>query len=148
MNYQEHQKGGVIVIALIIALLVIVAGFFMNLNEIGNTSLGFFLVTMLFLAIFALFGSMKTGVTSSEIKLTFGVGIIKKTILLHEVKAVTVVRNKWFYGWGIRYYGKGWMWNFSGLDAVELEFKNRKMRFRIGSGNAENLKLAIQSNIT
>ena len=42
------------------------------------------------------------------------------------------MRNEWYYGWGVRLTPYGWMFNVSGLDAVELTFESGK-RFRIGT---------------
>ena len=47
-------------------------------------------------------------------------------------------RNSWWYGWGIRLTPHGWMWNISGLDAVELTYRNGK-KFRIGTDELEML---------
>ena len=43
---------------------------------------------------------------------------------------------------GIRLTRHGWMWNISGLDAVELEYKDGK-KFRIGTNQPQKLCQAI-----
>jgi hypothetical protein len=53
-----------------------------------------------------------------------------------------VVRNRWYYGWGIRITPRGWLYNVSGLDAVELALKNGKC-VRIGSDEPHALARAI-----
>jgi dihydrofolate reductase len=88
-----------------------------------------------------------TEVSSEKIIIFFGGGLIKKKIPLSRVKEVKVVRNKWIYGWGIRYIINGWMWNIWGLDAVELTFNDKNAVFRIGSKNPEKLKEVIDKQL-
>jgi hypothetical protein len=42
--------------------------------------------------------------------------------------------------------GQGWLWNVSGIDAVELTMKNGD-RFRIGTDEPEKLVTAIEAVI-
>ena len=90
---------------------------------------------------------MVTDIRDGEMTLSFGIGLIKKRIQLSEIKSAEVVRNKWIYGWGIRYWGGGWMWNFKGLDAVQIEFKNSGKKFRIGTSDPDALQKFIAKNI-
>ena len=61
----------------------------------------------------------------------FGRGIVHRSIALADLASVSLVRNSWLAGWGVRLTPTGWMWNVSGLDAVELVFVDGR-RFRIG----------------
>ena len=49
----------------------------------------------------------------------FGVGLVRKRWPLKEIESVEIVRNRWWYGWGIRRVPGAWMFNVSVLDAVE-----------------------------
>jgi hypothetical protein len=82
-----------------------------------------------------------------SIRLRYGIGLISKRIPFSRIKSCEVVRNPWYYGWGIRKIPKGWMWNISGLDAVELIYQNDK-RFRIGTDEAEMLSQVINNHIS
>ncbi len=74
----------------------------------------------------------------------FGVGLIRKTIPLSDVDHVRAVLNSWLVGWGIRWIpGRYWVWNVSGLRAVELIMKDGT-RFRIGTDEPEALVQAIE----
>ena len=50
------------------------------------------------------------------------------------------------YGFGIRYVFDGWMWNVSGLDAVQLTLPDGK-HFRIGTDEPKALEAAINQAI-
>jgi hypothetical protein len=70
--------------------------------------------------------------------------MIRRTIALADIQSVRTVRNPWYYGWGLRLIPGGWMWNVSGLDAVELKLRSGKL-FRIGTDEPELLRSAILS---
>jgi hypothetical protein len=100
-----------------------------------------------------LFGALTVEVDDTTIRLRFGVGLIRKTFSLADVASCQPVRNPWWWGWGIRLIpaarpgdGRGWLYNVSGLDAVELVLKNGK-QFRIGTDEPHVLKDFIQAKL-
>ena len=93
-------------------------------------------------AILVLFGSLRVDVNEQSIQLFFGLGIIHRTIKRENIASVKQVRNSWWFGFGIRLTPHGWMWNASGLDAVEITYNNGK-KFRIGTDDPEGLLQAL-----
>lgn len=91
-----------------------------------------------------LFATLSVTVHGEWLECHFGPGLIRRRIRLTDVQRAEAVRNKWYYGWGIRITPHGWLWNVSGLDAVELTFVNGK-RFRIGTDEPDRLLEAIRS---
>ena len=55
------------------------------------------------------------------------------------------VRNKWYFGWGLRKLQHGWMYNVWGLDAVELDLTDGK-KFTIGTDEPEDLVAALSAH--
>lgn len=94
-----------------------------------------------------LFHSLTVRVSPDNIALSFGIGLIKKRFAVADIQQCNVVKNRWFYGWGIRITPHGWLYNVSGWDAVELEFHNGR-KTRVGTDDAHRLQAAIQSMIT
>jgi hypothetical protein len=90
----------------------------------------------------ALFPTLTTVVDPRRVQCFFGVGIIRREIELRDVVSVSVVRNSWSYGWGLRLIPGGRMWNVSGLDAVELRLRDG-MLIRIGTDEPTELQRAI-----
>ena len=90
----------------------------------------------------ALFPTLTAVVQSDRLQCFFGLGVIRREIPVSEILAVSVVRNPWTYGWGLRLIPGGWLWNVSGLDAVELRLQSGK-RFRIGTDEPLALHAAI-----
>jgi hypothetical protein len=89
------------------------------------------------------FGWLTVLVTSPALHVRFGIGWIRRRIPIANVRSVQLVRNRWYYGWGIRLTPHGWLWNVSGLDAVELELTSGR-RFRIGTDEPKALEAAIR----
>jgi hypothetical protein len=106
-----------------------------------------FAVTVLMafiLFILASFSTLTVAVDEQFLKIRFGWGVFRKTFPLSEVAAVRKVKNRWYYGWGIRLWfrPKMWIYNVSGFDAVELTMKNGKI-YRIGTDEPEKLETML-----
>jgi hypothetical protein len=93
-----------------------------------------------------LFGWLTVTVDEKAVTARFGIGLLRKKVLLRDIKSATRVRNKWYYGWGMRMGPWGWMFNVSGLDAVEIELRDGG-RFRVGTDEPDELASAIRSSL-
>ena len=144
-HFKETQQGGIIGISLFILIALVIIGYVFKDDVEGLSDRWFYLFVLSLLFVFAMFSDFKTVIVDNKILLKYGIGLLKKEIDVSRISSVKVVRNKWYYGWGIRYYGRGWMWNYKGFEAVELQFKDRKSNFRIGSGKAEELKECLNT---
>ena len=101
------------------------------------------IVILIGLIVAALFWGLTVEVNKDVVRLYFGFGIIHRSILREHIAMVTQVRNRWWWGFGIRWTPHGWMWNISGLDAVELTYHDGK-KFRIGTDEPEALLEALK----
>jgi hypothetical protein len=93
-----------------------------------------------------LFPTLTAVVRGGRLQCFFGLGLIRREIPVAEILAVSVVRNPWIYGWGLRLIPGGWLWNVSGLDAVELRLRSGN-RFRIGTDEPAALHAAIANAV-
>lgn len=96
--------------------------------------------------ILPLFGWLTVSVDERNLSIRFGVGLIRRVIPLATIQSWQVVRNRWSYGWGIRFYPEGTLYNASGLDAVELALADGA-RVRIGTAEPEALMRAFVSRL-
>ena len=147
MEY-HHKQIGVTVIVLIICaillLLIIPLLSFGNIHQIPPIGL-VSLVVILVLTL-VLFYSLTVEIKEKILICYFGIGLIQKKIQLENIQQVQMVQNPMYAGWGIRWMpGKYWLWNVSGLSAVELTLK-KGTRFRIGTDEPEKLLNAIKVN--
>ena len=89
-----------------------------------------------------LFPTLTAVVQGDRLCCFFGVGLIRREIPVRDILSVSVVRNPWIYGMGLRLIPGGWLWNVSVGDAVELRLRDGK-RFRIGTDEPGVLREAI-----
>lgn len=101
-------------------------------------------VLLILLLCMVLFPALTVVVRTDELVVSFGSGVIRKRFLMKDILGARAVRNPWYYGWGIRLTPHGWMFNISGLNAVELDLRTKE-RFRIGTDDPQRLVSAIQS---
>lgn len=138
--YKHTQIGWLVLILLGIGILLTAYFGFLYLNWITLSVFGIFVICII------LFASLSVIVNDKSVEIRFGVGLIKKKFSLEEIELCTVVRNRWWYGWGIRKIPKGWLFNVSGLDAVELAMRNGKV-YRIGTDESQKLGKFIQGKL-
>ena len=93
-----------------------------------------------------LFTSLTVMVYKDRIEVKFGPGLVRRRFPMVDIESCRVVKNPWYYGWGVRITPYGWLYNVSGLGAVELTMKNGK-QFRIGTDVPNELVDAIQRHL-
>ncbi|MBN2087990.1 hypothetical protein JW964_00165 [candidate division KSB1 bacterium] len=141
MLYKHTQSGWVIIFSVgNTSLILLLLAFFLQMSIIGWIAI-FLLVLTLFI-----FGSLTIEVTSEKLKWYFGIGLVRKSIFLQEIQTVSIIKNSWYYGWGIRLTPHGWLYNVSGTRGVEIELKSGK-KFRLGSDEPEKLAQVIDNGI-
>ena len=90
-----------------------------------------------------LFHSLTVEVVRGYLRFRFGVGLIHRQFRLKEIVSAEKVRNRWFYGWGIKLTPHGWLFSVSGFDAIQIKLKNGR-QYRIGTDEPERLLAAVQ----
>ena len=108
-----------------------------ELNSVSQAAL------ILLLAALLTFSTLRVNVDHRTISIQFGFGIIRKSFSVSEIETYQVVRNRWYYGLGIRYTPRGWLYCVSGLSAIELQMKNGKY-YRIGPDDPTGLASAVE----
>lgn len=140
MRY-KHTQIGYVTGGVTLAVLPLIYYAFMA--EDGE--LGLFGYTMLgaFGGLAVLFSSLTVEVTDREFRFYFGPGFWTRRFALDDIIGVEVVRNSALYGWGIRYTHHGWLYNVSGLRAVQLTIRGEG-QIRVGTDEPEALKQALE----
>ena len=89
-----------------------------------------------------LFGMLTVEIDESHLRFRFGIGLIRKRIPLAEIVEARPVRTTWADGWGIHYTARGWLYNVSGWDAVEITLASGQ-RLRLGTDEPQRLTQAL-----
>lgn len=140
--YSHRQVGTVMIGAIGIAAIVtmILLGRSADASAAARTTTSVVIVAVVF--ILFLFSSLTVTVDRETVEVRFGPGLIRKRFDTGRIVGATPVRNKWWYGWGIRLTPHGWLFNVAGLDAVELLMGDGRT-YRIGTDEPQALAAAI-----
>ena len=137
MQY-HHTQRGIFTLAVCLGSAAFVAA------VLWRTGQPAMIVTLIVLVATAfVFSSLTVDVGGSELRWYFGPGLWTYRLPLNEIQAVTIVRNHWWNGFGIRGRPGFRLYNVSGLDAVELQLKSGDVR-RIGTDDPAGLAAALQ----
>lgn len=138
-KHYHHTQTGYLLIVILGAALLFVVGLIL--------ASGFNWVALAVLVILAaclgLFATLIVEIDGEALTLRFGPGLIHKQFRLADITTCRVVKNPWYYGWGIHLTPAGWLYNVSGFWAVELQLRNGRT-YRIGTDDPEGLAEAIQ----
>ena len=144
-EYREFQFSWLMVIIMLAVEALICFFYITQLGDNPVTLRTLLIFSAFFLLILSIFYGMTTTVKDGKIRIAFGIGLIWKTIPLANVASAEVVTNRWYYGYGIRMIPGGWLYNVSGLRAVELTLRDRKSVIRVGTERPTELKRAIDA---
>jgi len=139
MNYKHTQIGYLLLF--ILFFLTLFFGFILVQVEFH---LAILFIMLFIILIVVSFATLTVTINGDYLRIKFGYGIFKKSFLIKEITSTRIVRNHWYYGWGIRL----WLWpkmlifNVSGFDAVEIKMKNNEI-YRIGTDEPKKLERAI-----
>ena len=138
MHYKHTQDGVVVKASLFFGFTLCVIVGVLLIRIVPLAAIGVGLIAGLMLLLFWFFGSLTVEVTDEELKHWFGPGFWKKSYLLVDIESATQVKNSWIFGWGIRLTPHGWLYNVSGLDAVEIQLRSGR-KFRIGTDDPQGM---------
>ncbi len=139
-DYHKKQMGHV-VIGVSSAGLIIVGGLMVK-TQFSPIAL---IISIVIAICLYFFHCLTIEIDDQHLTFFFAHGFLKKQISIAEIDKTEIVTNRWYYGWGIRRLPDGWLYNVSGLKAVEIRMKNGK-KVRIGTGEPEKVKQILDNN--
>ena len=147
MIYKEEQVGWFSNLALLLIPAIILILFILEDNLRTDGLILILIVISVFVVSFLLFYKLKVIVNDKFVIISFGIGLIRKKILIADLATVRKSRSKWYNGWGIKYLGNGWLYNIQGLNVIELSFINKNNIIRIGTKANSHLEREIKKRI-
>jgi transcriptional regulator with XRE-family HTH domain len=146
-GYSHKQFGWVIVLITFIVLTLVLILRLPSLIAQGAPPWVFLAIVLPAALISYLFSSLSISVDAEAIRWHFGPGIHRKSEKVVELLRCETVKNKHWWGLGIRFLPDGiWLYNVSGTDAVEVTLKSGR-RFRLGTDEPFALQEAIERAI-
>ena len=142
----RHTQFGTVIAAGTVAGLVLAVALMFSLS-LATLKAVWWLAVALFAIIaaaFLVFATLTVEVDERELRLRFGVGLIRKTVPLADILRCDRVRTRIWWGWGLHWTPSGWLYNVSGRDAVRLELATGRALI-VGSDDADALQQAIDA---
>lgn len=115
-------------------------------NDLEQVSILGIVAIILFICLL-IFYKLTISIDNTYFSFKLGIGLIGKKYLISDIQSCKSVRNNPLFGIGIRKIPKGWLYNVSGLNAVELTFKNKKSKVRIGTNMPDEIVRTIDKMI-
>ena len=155
MKYQHTQVGkiliGFVIISLIIAIVAITNEDFSKyapgwLDTSNWNTWGIVIVSVVELIAINM-SVLNICVDKEQVVWKFGLGFPKNSLPVSEIDSVVQVRNKWWYGFGVRHLLSGAkLYNVEGLDAIEMTTQAGK-KIRLGTDDPKKLLRTISTLI-
>lgn len=144
-KYSKTQYG---ILLNIIFLGVILFTLYAYYYQIGTNPLPFLFTLILvgvFVFILLLFYKLTITIDAEKIVATFGIGLIKKEVLLKDIdiNSIEKIKMPWYYGIGVRLTPKGWLYNIKVGEAIY--FKTTKNSFLVGTDDFETIENILKA---
>ncbi|PAJ71778.1 hypothetical protein CJF42_24890 [Pseudoalteromonas sp. NBT06-2] len=139
MEYRNTQIGTAMLSIFGIIFLILI---FASISK-PNESIAFAYVVVGLAAI--LFSSLTIRVKEGKVNWFFGPKFWNKTLNISQIESAKEISTKWYCGLGIRLVSTGWLYNVSGLTAVELKLKDGTT-VSLGTNDPDNLIKAIEQS--
>jgi hypothetical protein len=149
VKYQHTQRGGfgfyfAIVLFSVLLVFLIIDAVNGKLQDADRIAL--WAVPLIGGYVILMMSGLTVTIDKAFIRIRFGPGVFWKTYSLATISDCRPVWNGWWWGYGIRWYFRGWLYNIAGFEAVEITFKSGK-KIRIGTDQPDMLTQAVKQAI-
>jgi len=148
METKQFTQHGKLMYAIFVPLIIInLYKFTESILHQGTQTKYFAILSFLFTPCLACFNKLTISITNTTVSFAMGMGLIKKSYPIIEIKSCTAHKNSLINGWGIRVIQGGWLYNVSGFHSIELRFKNDTKVIRIGTNVPEEVVETINKRL-
>lgn len=144
VTYTQFGKFSVIVFSIVFIPLIL----FISMMDHSLTGILIAIITFLIYVLIILFQyQLVITIDRNFVNFKMGIGIIRRKYPLANLKYCRPVTNNPLYSIGIHIIPNGWLYNVSGLKAIELGFKDKPTIIRIGTNKPEEISEVIQQRL-
>lgn len=144
-EYQHIQPGYLIMVIMFSVVSFALSFSYSEYPKVDQIEISIVAIIGLFcLIVGIIFSSLSIKVKEDSLSWHFGFKFWHKQVKIDEITSCVVVKNSILSGFGIRMMGSGWLYNVSGLLAVEVVLKSGKT-IRLGTDEPEYLAQAIRA---
>jgi hypothetical protein len=138
MSQYKHTQIGYFLLTVYGAVIFIIISLFI-FTDYKQLAIVGLIIILIALGVFAV---MTVKVSDEKMKIQFGLGAIRKEFLIRDIESFREVKHPWYYGWGIRYTPRGWIFRVSGNSGIELQMKSGKL-YQVGTDEPQKLAEAL-----
>jgi len=145
----QHRQVGIVTILMIVVSAVFTAFVLVSALQSAEGPATLLTVTGLvvtggFILALMAFYAFTIQIADRAVTFWFGWGVGKQSLPLDAIQSVEIVRNPWYYLWGIKSIPGGWLYSIApGGLALELVLKDQR-KIRLGTNRAEEVKLRLK----
>jgi hypothetical protein len=149
MPFKTYTQKGIFSVAILLPVLVfcIVMLFIAGVDEPFSVII-FSLVIMTFIVCLLIFYKMTIIIDDTHLTFSMGIGLIRKSYPFSDIASCRPVTNSPLYGVGMHLTADGWLYNVSGKYAIELTFRSRRKKIRIGTDKPDEISRVVNSQIS
>lgn len=149
----RYTQVGILTILMILLAAVFTALMFasgLDSTEGGDASVlkvTALVVAGLFVLALASFHSFTIQIAAGKLNFWFGFGVGRKSFPIAGILSVEIVKNPWYYLWGIKSIPGGWLYSIApGGRVIELIFKDKR-KIQLGTNRPEEIKHSLDQAI-
>ncbi len=148
METKKYTQFGTFSVAIMLPLLLLFTGLLIK-SGLANTP-DFYIhliLVIVFLICLLFFYKLTIIVDDKSVTFKLGIGLVGKSYKITDLKSCRPIATTVLNGIGIRMLPNGWLYNVTGLKAIELRFANKKSIVQIGTNKPDEISQLIQSLI-
>ncbi len=148
METRKFTQFGTFSVAILLPLSLLFSGLMIR-SGLTNSPDFYILIflALTFLVCLLIFYKLTIIIDDKSVSFKLGIGLVGKTYKITDLRSCRPVTNTALAGVGIRMLPNGWLYNVTGLDAIELQFRNKNSVIRIGTNRPEEISEIIQTLI-
>jgi len=144
-TYKKTQYGIFLSLFLAIIALAVFYAYYFHIGSKPIPLIPAVIVLFIFVLSILLFYKLTILIDTEKITATFGIGFIKKSVLIKDIdiSSIEKVKMPWYLGIGIRLTAKGWLWNVKVGDSIY--FKTKINTFLVGTDDFDTIKNILRN---
>jgi len=148
METKKYTQFGTFSVTIMLPLFLLFSGLLIK-SGLSNSPDFYILLILVIVFLICLLVFYKLTIIIDDKFVTFklGIGLVSKSYKIADLKSCKPIATSVWNGIGIRMLPNGWLYNVSGLKAIELQFANKKSIVQIGTNKPDEISQLIQSLI-
>ncbi|PIQ10085.1 MAG: hypothetical protein COW71_03835 [Ignavibacteriales bacterium CG18_big_fil_WC_8_21_14_2_50_31_20] len=148
IKYEETQKAYWVFIVGIVSIATVIIVYKLQLEKIEILLNIVIIVSVIVISVALLFYKLKIFIDANIMTISFGVGLIKRSIELKDIdfNSIEEIKIPWYYGIGLRITPHGILFNTKFGKALKLKSKNNTKTILVGTDNFETIKKVLMKS--